>query len=132
MARKNAWSDHEIKLLGTMTDKRVAEAIGKKTNAVAQMRHRLKIAPFDEKRSSFQSLANFCIEQWTELSTLPQTEFYRALKNMSPDMTYKSLAEMCFVSHSRVQKWFAPGHGQEKLSLQMRHHMLLSVFINQK
>lgn len=41
-------------------------------------------------------------------------------------LTYKKLASMCYVSYSRMQKWFAPGTGQEPLSKQMKHHFVLA------
>lgn len=49
--RKNSWTEEQIALLGTDTDKAIAEKLGKKANVVAQNRIKRGIPPKDSKRS---------------------------------------------------------------------------------
>lgn len=48
---KNAWTDEQIALLGTDTDKAIATLLGKKQNSVAHNRIKRGIPPKDPKRS---------------------------------------------------------------------------------
>lgn len=103
------------KITTKLTDKAVANQLGVSLRAVNQARQSRGIAPF---RPMIRL-------KWHLLKDLAQPEFYRALKRAVPHATYKWLAEHCFVSYSRVQKWFAPGTGQQPLSMQQRHHFFV-------
>jgi hypothetical protein len=67
-----------------------------------------------------------------EACRLPQSEFFRDIaatyKNRTgKELTYTELTKIAYVSHSRVQKWFAPGSGQQPLGIQLKHYLWLVV-----
>lgn len=67
-----------------------------------------------------------------EISNLPQKQFFNALDDLfyyktGSKLTYKKLSDICYVSYSRVQKWFASGSAQQPLSMQLKHYFWLAV-----
>jgi hypothetical protein len=69
---------------------------------------------------------------WQMVKDLSQPDFWQAmcqLYNIKKDgrLTYKKAASLIYRSHSRMQKWFAPGGGQQPLSMADRHHLYLAI-----
>jgi len=120
---KDTWKDvGAVRILGTAPDADIARKLGITTMSVLHARRRRRIPVYSVNPSI----------SWDDVSGISQPDFYLKLVEIcGGSLTYKTLAEMCYVSHSRVQKWFAPGSGQDVLSMQMRHHLFLACLSQQ-
>lgn len=111
--QKNVWDNPEnVAELGRLADKALADRLGVSLRAVQQARKSRGIAAYRPPT---------CL-QWDAVKDLAQPDFYRVLRRAVPHASYRWLAERCFVSVSRAQKWFSPGTSQQPLSMQQRHH----------
>jgi hypothetical protein len=116
--KQKKWTTEDIALLGTDTDVAIAKKTGRTQPSVLQKRMSLGIPKFNNK--------GIVIKPFEKISNLNNADFYDELLKMSGGkLTYKSLAALCYVSHSRVQKWFAPK--PEPLSMQLKNHFYLAV-----
>jgi hypothetical protein len=104
------------------------------TNAV---QNKLKEMGFDRTPGAITSRArelkvNYIdTNKFEYLRALSQPDLFLKLNDIykrstGEKLTYRKLAEMCYVSYSRMQKWFAPGSGQEPLADYMKHHFFLA------
>lgn len=121
-----AWTEDEISLLGTDSDEEVARQLGRTRFSVMAARQRLGIAA-SEVRSNF----SISIPPWGACAAMPQDKFFKTIIAAMTEftgrrVTHKALADKCYYSLSRVQKWATAGTAQEPLSLAIRHHFWLA------
>lgn len=123
---QRAWTEEEISLLGTMSDSDLAKKIGRTDTAVASRRDSYGIPGY-----SANKMPAARIPAWQEVEMLDQHTFFRTItKNLSEYLgtkfTLGMLANATYLSESRMQKWSAPGAGQEPLTAANRHHIWLA------
>ncbi|WP_156162088.1 AsnC family protein [Pseudomonas sp. MRSN 12121] len=119
------WSKDEEKILNDIYPSRGLEGVI----------HALSAAGFSRTKSAItgkvQTLKLERLALFESISSLTQPEFFQFLSRLyfestGDKLTYQVLAEMCHVSYSSMQKWFAPGSGQQPLSIQLKHHFWLA------
>lgn len=115
------WDDAAIAKLGTAPDIEIARQLGTTNQNVAKKRAKLGIP---SHRSAKTSSGQPNLQEWNYIQHLPQSEFIKTCCSHA-GLTYKELAARCYVSHSRMQKWAAPGSGQEPLSMAYRRLIYL-------
>jgi len=123
---QTAWAEDEISLLGTDSDEEVARQLGRTRFSVMAARQRLGIAA-----SSVRSNFSNNLPPWGECAKMPQDKFFKTIIAAMEEFTgrrttYQALADRCFYSLSRVQKWATSGTAQEPLSITARHHFWLA------
>lgn len=114
--KRQPWTDEQIALLGKISDYYLARMRGVSTAAVFLKRQTLGIPPMERKQQ--------LLGEWPNLVNIPQSEFIKKCCKHA-DIDYKTLAARCYVSYSRIQKWAAPGNGQEPLSMAYRRLIFL-------
>lgn len=114
--KRQLWTDEHIALLGKISDYDLARMRGVSKAAVFLKRQTLGIPPMERKQQ--------LLGEWPNLVNIPQSDFIKKCCKHA-DIDYKTLAARCYVSYSRIQKWAAPGNGQEPLSMAYRRLIFL-------
>lgn len=126
------WSPDQLAMLGVLPDKEVAERTGRNVTAVRSQRWRVGIRGPDATHSPSAALPT-----WDECVKMEQSDFFTAITAglstyLGRRVTHRYLADMTFLSVSRMQKWATAGTAQESLVLSTRHHIWLAARVAKK
>lgn len=113
-AHQGRWTPENVALLGTMTDSELAAKLNCETHSVFKARKRRGVAPFRQKAVT-----------WESVKQMDQSDFIRLMLENS-GLTRRQLAAAACVSHSRLEKWAAPGTGREPMVLYIRRLIFLT------
>lgn len=104
--------------LGTITDEKLAEKAGVNRVTISRYRKLNRIAAHGHQGLKKKKPA------WDQLKDMPQSDFIKHCC-AAANINYRELADRCYISHSRIQKWAAPGTGQQPISMAYRRLVYL-------